>query len=240
LSKKIVIAIDGYSSCGKSTIARALAKELGYAYIDTGAMYRAVTLYLIENNLLNLEELKLKGELINDLHIDNIENILEHISIRFKVNHITGISETYLNDKNVERDIRKMKVSENVSHVSTVKEVRKKMVRLQQKIGEEKNVVMDGRDIGTTVFPDADVKIFMTADHDVRVKRRYDELITHGIEVTVEEVSENIKSRDYEDTHREESPLTKAPDAVVLDNTHLSRREQLDFVLKLVHEKLQV
>ena len=224
---KITIAIDGYSSCGKSTTAKALARKLGYSYIDTGAMYRAVTLYFLENN-------------IDADDISAVKNALEKIEITFRVNaskDAENISDVYLNGRNVEYEIRQMEVSNNVSKVSAVKEVRVKMVKLQQEMGKHKAVVLDGRDIGTVVFPNAELKIFMTANPFVRAKRRYDELHAKGTEVTMAEVQANIEKRDYIDTHREESPLTEARDAIVLDNTHISREEQLEFVMKLVFKR---
>lgn len=221
---KITIAIDGYSSCGKSTTAKALARKLGYSYIDTGAMYRAVTLYFSENN-------------IDADDIVAVKNALDKIEITFRVNESKdseNISDVYLNGRNVEQEIRQMDVSNNVSKVSAIKEVRVKMVKLQQEMGKHKGVVLDGRDIGTVVFPDAELKIFMTANPFVRAKRRYDELKAKGTEVSMAEVQDNIEKRDYIDTHREESPLTQAKDAIVLDNTHLSREEQLEFVMRAV------
>lgn len=222
--KKINIAIDGYSSCGKSTLAKALAAKLGYVYIDTGAMYRAVTLYCLKNNLSG------KNEIVSHL---------ERINVSFQYNIQTEKSETYLNGKNVEREIREnTAVAENVSKISSIKEVRKKLVALQKELGREKGVVMDGRDIGTVVFPDAELKIFMTANHETRAKRRYDELMAKGVRVTMEEIMKNIELRDYEDTHRIENPLRKADDAVVLDNSELTYFSQLNFALKLAMEKI--
>jgi cytidylate kinase len=226
--KKINIAIDGYSSCGKSTLAKGIAQMLHYAYIDTGAMYRAVTLYCMRNGYI-------KDAVVNStLLIDDLRNI----NIRFRYNIDTAVSETFLNGENVEQEIRKIDVSDNVSRVSEIKEVRKKLVSLQQMMGKEKGVVMDGRDIGTVVFPDAEIKIFMTADTDIRMQRRFDELIAKGHKVTMGQVKENLLQRDFIDSHRKEDPLIKAEDAVVLDNSLLTREEQLDFVLQLVDEKL--
>ena len=224
--KKITIAIDGYSSCGKSTIAKALAANLGYSYVDTGAMYRAVTLYCIEHGL------------IKDGAFDEHEVVLalQDIHLTFKFNPNTKASETFLNGKNIEKEIRGMNVSSAVSPISKIHDVRIHLVSLQREMGKDKGVVMDGRDIGTNVFPDAELKIFMTADPDVRTHRRYDELAAKGVKITFEEVRENLISRDHEDTHRKENPLIKAADAIVLDNTDLSREEQLDFVMKLVNE----
>lgn len=225
--EKITIAIDGYSSCGKSTIAKALANKLGYTYIDTGAMYRAITLYCVENEII-------RG---NDLDIEKLKNALTEINISFQFNSDTNCSEIILNGKNVEDRIRMMDIADNVSKVSSVKEVRQKLVALQRKIGENGGIVMDGRDIGTIVFPNADLKIFMTAAHNIRVRRRFDEMKSKGIEASFEEISENIRNRDYEDTHREESPLTQASDAIVLDNSNLNRQQQLQFALKILKEK---
>ena len=218
-----VIAIDGYSSCGKSTVAKALAKILGIRYIDSGAMYRAVTYYFLQNNI----PIPLAGE-TSDF---NYQPILDQIHINFKVASPNGESHVLLNRENVDTEIRSMEVSENVSHVSAIKEVRRRMVQLQKNMKGEGGLVMDGRDIGTTVFPDADLKIFMTADPQVRAMRRYKEMQAAGIDVTLEEVQNNINSRDYEDTHRAESPLRQAVDAVVLDNTSLNHQQQIDFVL---------
>lgn len=215
-----VIAIDGYSSCGKSTVARAVARELGLRYIDSGAMYRAVTLYFLQNNI-PLDKSDYSAE-------------LDAIHIRFKVHPDTGYSDVFLNGKDVSNAIRSMEVSDQVSHVSTLKAVRTKMVQLQQQMKGEGGLVMDGRDIGTTVFPDADVKIFMTADPEIRAVRRFHELNANGTSISLEEVRNNINSRDFEDTHRTESPLRQAADAVVLDNSHLNYDEQLAFVLNKV------
>jgi CMP/dCMP kinase len=223
--KKLIIAIDGYSSCGKSTVAKALAQKLRLNYIDSGAMYRAVTLYFIQNKI----PIPLPGEL-DSINFD-FEKVLNDIDITFKINPQTHFSEMYLNGKNAEHEIRTMEISENVSHVSAIKAVRKKLVALQHKMQHYGGLVMDGRDIGTTVFPHADLKIFMTADPLVRAKRRYDELINKGVKVSFEEVKKNIESRDHEDTHREESPLKKATDAIVLDNTNMNFQEQVDFVM---------
>jgi CMP/dCMP kinase len=223
-----IIAIDGYSSCGKSTVAKALAHLLEIRYIDSGAMYRAVTLYFLENNI----PFPQAGE-----HLDyDYKDILDNVHISFHVNPEDSTSEIFLNDRNVMREIRSMQVSENVSHVSAIREVRKRMVQLQKAMDNGKGLVMDGRDIGTTVFPDADLKIFMTADPEVRAMRRFRELQEAGVEVTLEEIRHNINSRDYEDTHREESPLRKAADAVVLDNTSLNHDEQITFVLKRINQ----
>ena len=231
--EKIIIAIDGYSSCGKSTVAKALAKRLSLRYIDSGAMYRAVTLFFIQNNI----AIPLPEDLEN-LVLDYAK-VLGEIHISFKVNIQTGLSEIYLNGRYVEKEIRSMLVSDNVSHVSAIPVVRKEMVRLQQNMGITGGLVMDGRDIGTTVFPGADLKIFMTADPEVRALRRYRELTNQGVNVSLDEVRENISSRDHEDTHREESPLRMASDAILLDNTHLNFEQQVDFVLDEISKMRQ-
>lgn len=213
--RNIIIAIDGYSSCGKSTVAKALANKLHYVYVDSGAMYRTVTLYFLRNNI-NLEDDSKISEALENIHID------------FHKEH--GITKVLLNEEDVSEEIRQMPVSENVSAVSAIKAVRKAMVKQQQKMGARKNVVMDGRDIGTAVFPDAQVKIFMTADPKVRAERRYLELKNKGENITLEEVFENIAHRDYQDTTRKESPLIRAEDAIILDNTDMTENEQLAFV----------
>lgn len=214
--KNIVVAIDGYSSCGKSTLAKALAKKLHFIYVDSGAMYRAVTLYFLRNNT-DLSD--------HDLIID----ALEHIDLNFHSRDYQ--SHILLNGEEVSDEIRQMHVSENVSRIAAIKEVRKAMVRKQQKMGKSKNMVMDGRDIGTTVFPDAQVKLFMTADPKIRAERRYNELIAKGEDVTLEEIFDNLAHRDFQDTTREESPLVRADDAIILDNTNLTEQEQLDFAI---------
>lgn len=211
-----IIAIDGYSSCGKSTLAKALAQKLYYVYIDSGAMYRAVTLYFIRNNV-PIED------------TDKVIRALEAIHIDF--HNEAGKTCIFLNDEDVSEEIRQMYVSDYVSEVSAVKAVRSALVKQQQKLGQRRNIVMDGRDIGTTVFPDADLKIFMTADPKVRAERRYLELKNKGETISLEEVFENLAHRDYIDTTREESPLTRAEDAIVLDNTDLNEEQQLQFVL---------
>ena len=224
--RKITIAIDGYSSCGKSTIAKALAATLHYNYVDTGAMYRAVTLYALRNGLINGKQLDEDGL------IDELENI----HIQFHFNTETQASEILLNDENVEQYIRQMDVNDWVSRVSAVGEVRRKMVKIQQQLGKGKGIAMDGRDIGTTVFPGAELKIFMTADKDVRTQRRLDEMEANGIAASFDQVQDNLLQRDLEDMSRIESPLKKASDAIVLDNTHLTRDEQLEFVIQLVNQ----
>jgi cytidylate kinase len=224
MRKNLVVAIDGYSSCGKSTLAKALAKKLGFIYIDSGSMYRAVTLYFIRNQIK-----------INDsvAVAEALHNIELNFHSRDYESHIT------LNGEEVSEEIRQMPVSENVSEVSANKLVRKEMVKQQQRMGKSKNIVMDGRDIGTTVFEDAQVKFFMTADPKIRAERRYKELQSKGDKTTtLEDVFENLAHRDYADTTREESPLTRAEDAIILDNTELTEKEQLDFALNMVHQHL--
>lgn len=221
MAKQINIAIDGYSSCGKSTLAKQLAKKLKYVYIDSGAMYRAVTLFAFNNKII-------KDNVINEKAL--IESLNE-INISFTYNRNTGNSDTYLNGVNVERDIRTLKIASMVSPVSAIKEVRTKLVAEQQKFGKNKGIVMDGRDIGTTVFPTAELKIFMTASNEVRAYRRFRELIERGDTVTLAEVKASIASRDEIDTTREVSPLQKAEDAIILDNTILSKEEQFDIVV---------
>jgi len=224
MEPKINIAIDGYSSCGKSTVARQLAGKLHYLYVDSGAMYRAVTLYFLDNG-------------IDWTDPAQVEKALGHIRISFRFNRDKMRSETFLNDINVEDDIRDMSVSNAVSPVSAVKAVRRFLVEQQQAIGAGKGVVMDGRDIGTVVFPDAALKIFMTASEDIRVMRRYKELMQKDMLVNIEEVRKNIQERDHEDTHRAESPLTRAPDALLLDNSSMTREEQLAWILQQVEER---
>ncbi len=220
--RKIVIAIDGFSSNGKSTMAKSLAKEIGYIYIDSGAMYRAVTLYCIQHNLF-------KG---NELDESALHNEIQNIKIEFYLNKTTGMPETYLNGENVESAIRTMEVSSKVSQVSAIAFVRHAMVALQQKMGKAKGLVMDGRDIGTVVFPDAEMKVFVTADAEIRAKRRFDELRSKGdTRTTFEEVLENLKSRDYMDQTRVESPLVKADDAILLDNSYMTIDEQMQWLL---------
>lgn len=214
--KKITIAIDGFSSCGKSTMAKDLAREIGYIYIDSGAMYRAVTLYSLQHNLI-------QGETIDT---DGLKNQLKDIHISFKLNPETGRPDTYLNDVNVEADIRTMAVSSKVSLIAALDFVRQAMVMQQQEMGKAKGIVMDGRDIGTTVFPDAELKIFVTASPEIRAQRRYDELKGKGQEANFDDILENVKQRDYIDQHREVSPLRKADDALLLDNSHMTIAEQ--------------
>jgi cytidylate kinase len=226
--RKITIAIDGYSSCGKSTIARDIAARLHYNYVDTGAMYRAVTLYCLRNGLINGKELDLEG-LIDEL---------DQVFIEFNFNQETLASEILLNGENVEQYIRQMDVNDWVSQVSAVGEVRRKMVKIQQELGKGKGIAMDGRDIGTTVFPDAELKLFMTADINIRAQRRIDELESKQIAASFEEVKENLIQRDFEDMNRIESPLRKAQDAIILDNTNLTQPQQLEFALNLIQQLL--
>jgi cytidylate kinase len=223
---KINIAIDGYSSCGKSTLAKQLARDLGYVYVDSGAMYRAVTLFAMR-----------KGFFTGfDLNPDALISDLSRIHVHLSFDSSTQTQSTYLNNENVEEEIRKMEVSQRVSQVAVVKEVRERMVFLQQEMARQKGVVMDGRDIGTVVLPDAELKIFMTASHEVRVKRRLDELRAKGENVSFEEISENLKHRDFTDENRSESPLRQAKDARILDNSNLNRTEQLELVKSWVRE----
>lgn len=220
MDKKIVIAIDGFSGCGKSTTAKEVATKLGYRYIDTGAMYRAVTLYCLRN------QIDLKNTVL-------IQQMLKNIVIDFRFNSVLNKSETYLNNENIEEEIRKMHVSENVSKVSTIAEVRKAMVEQQQEMGKSKSVVLDGRDVGTVVFPKAELKVFMTTDVKVRAKRRYEELIAKGENVTLKSIISNLEERDLIDSTRKESPLKKAEDAYEIDTTFLSIAEQVEKVVSL-------
>lgn len=224
MEEKITIAIDGHSSCGKSTLAKDLAKTLGYRHIDSGAMYRAITLYFIRNN-------------ISINHIDEVKEALGNIRLSFVKNEATGQSEICLNGEDIAHLVQDMIVAEKVSDVAAVKEVREFAVAQQQEMGKDKGIVMDGRDIGTVVFPNAELKIFMTAEMDIRVNRRFQELYQKNPNITYEEVTANIQMRDYIDSNREESPLTQAPDAVVLDNTSLNREEQLKKALGWVKER---
>lgn len=225
----ITIAIDGYSSTGKSTLAKQLAKHLGYVYVDTGAMYRAVTFFAMQNNLVSKSILD-KDKLINKL---------PEIKLHFVFNAELGFGEMYLNNINVEKEIRTIEVSRLVSKIAEITEVRAKLVEQQQEMGKQKGIVMDGRDIGTVVFPDAEIKLFMTASPEIRAKRRFDELIEKGEYVLYEEVLQNVQERDYIDTHRKDSPLIKATDAIEIDNSNITRIEQLELVLKIINRKLQ-
>ena len=226
--KKINIAIDGTSSTGKSTLAKLIAKKLNYIYIDSGAMYRAVALYTLQNNLIEN----------NELNTVALINNLPNINISFQYNERLKVSEIYLNGVNVNTEIRSMEVSNIVSRVATVLEIRQQLVALQQQMGAQKGIVMDGRDIGTVVFPDAELKLFMTSSANTRAQRRFDELIESGALVTFEDVLENITSRDHLDSTREDSPLFKATDAIEIDNSNLSLDQQFDKVLALVASKL--
>ena len=224
---KITIAIDGYSSCGKSTLAKALAQKLNYKYIDTGAMYRAVAWYALKNGIID------QGQNIdNNLLLSN----LNKIDVSFEFNQHTQQSDVYLNGHNIESNIRTMKVSSIVSKISSIKEVREKMVSLQRIMGEGKGFILDGRDIGTHVFPKAELKLFMTANTDIRAKRRQDEYFSKQQYFSLEEVKQSLIDRDNEDINRQENPLIQAQDAVVIDNSNISREQQLGFVLKLIED----
>ena len=220
--KKITIAIDGFSSCGKSTMAKDLAREIGYIYIDSGAMYRAVTLYSIENGIF-------EGESIDQ---ERLKREMAHIHIAFRLNPDTHRPDTYLNDKNVEQKIRTMEVSSKVSPIAALDFVREAMVAQQQEMGRAKGIVMDGRDIGTTVFPDAELKIFVTASPEIRAQRRYDELKAKGEQASFDAILENVKQRDYIDQHRAVSPLRQADDALLLDNSHLTIAQQKEWLME--------
>lgn len=227
--KKITIAIDGFSSCGKSTMAKDLAKEIGYIYIDSGAMYRAVTLYCIENGLF-------EGDVIRT---EELRHRMSDIHISFRIDPATGRPNTYLNGVNVENKIRTMEVSSKVSPISALGFVREALVAQQQKMGDAKGIVMDGRDIGTTVFPHAELKIFVTASAEIRAQRRYDELKAKGEESSFDEILENVKQRDHIDQNREVSPLRKADDALLLDNSHLTIAEQKAWLFEKYKEKTE-
>lgn len=229
-SKKLIIAIDGHSSCGKSTLAKGLAKHFSYNYIDTGAMYRAVTLYVIENDLF-------KGKTINESELKK-DFKAGKIKISFQYNHNTKKSETLLNGKNIEDKIRGIEVSNLVSPVAVIPFVRHELVALQREMGKEGGIVMDGRDIGTNVFPNADLKIFLTADAKIRAERRYKELTEKEQNVSFEEILANVKERDYIDSHRETNPLIQAEDAILLDNSHISIEDQLQNAINLVNDLL--
>lgn len=228
--KKGVIAIDGHSSCGKSTVAKDLAKELGYVYIDTGAMYRAVTLFAMQNGFIQ------DGEIL----LDELQNKLNDIKITFRYQPEEKLNETFLNGVCVEDEIRGLEVSNNVSAVSTIAFVRHRMVELQQEMGRDGGIVMDGRDIGTVVFPDADLKLFMTASPEIRAQRRFDELKAKNPtdnSLSFDSILENVKHRDHVDSTREESPLKMADDAVLLDNSHMNKQEQMDWIMAVLHER---
>ena len=219
--KKITIAIDGHSSCGKSTMAKDLAKKIGYIYVDTGAMYRAVTLYALRNGLFNEDD---------SIREEELQAKMPEINISFKLNEETGKPDTYLNDELVEQDIRTMEVSNLVSPIAALPFVREALVAQQQKMGEEKGIVMDGRDIGTVVFPNAEMKVFVTASAEVRAERRYKELIAKGMEADYDEILKNVQERDFIDSHREVSPLRQAEDALVLDNSSMTIPEQNEWL----------
>ncbi len=227
-NKDLIIAIDGYSACGKSTFAKAIAKELRYTYIDSGAMYRAVTLYCLNNEIIQANLVDLK----------ELKNKLPNINIESKFNHKLNRYDTYLNNENVEEEIRSVNVSDNVSPVSKIKEVRAKLVEIQRNLSTNKRVVMDGRDIGSVVFPNADIKIFLTASVAVRARRRYDEMISKGLDVSFQDVEKNITERDYIDENRDISPLKKALDAIILDNSNMNVDEQMEW-FKEIYNKVQ-
>ena len=228
-TKKIVIAIDGFSSCGKSTFAKEIAARIGYVFIDTGAMYRAVTLYGLRHGAVQ------DGDVNEALLIA----MLPEIEISFAFNSERGASDIFLNGENVEKRIRSIEVSDLVSKVSGIAAVREQLVRQQQQLGRQKGIVMDGRDIGTVVFPDAELKIFMTADPAIRAQRRYKELIEKGEQVTYEEVEANVRKRDYIDEHRETSPLVKTPDAVLIDNGDMTVEEEVEEMLKIIRSRYE-
>ena len=228
--KKITIAIDGFSSCGKSTMAKDLAKKLGYVYVDTGAMYRAVTLYAMRNGLFNAD---------GSVKTADLERQMNKINITFKLNKTAERPDTYLNNELVENDIRTLEVSNHVSQIAAVPFIREAMVAQQQRMGKDKGVVMDGRDIGTTVFPEAELKVFVTASAEVRAQRRYDELKEKGMPADFNDILKNVQERDYIDSHREISPLRKAPDAIELDNSHMTIAEQSAWLMEQVKQKIE-
>lgn len=228
--KKIVIAIDGYSSCGKSTMAKNLARQLGYVYVDTGAMYRAVTLYALRHQLFEAD---------GEVDAASLQRDMPDIRISFQFNKQTGKPDTYLNDELVEQEIRTMQVSERVSKIAALPFVRTALVAQQQRMGKDKGIVMDGRDIGTVVFPHAELKIFVTASAEVRAQRRYDELQQKGMPARYDDILKNVQERDYIDSHREVSPLRKAEDAIELDNSNLTIDEQQQWLLQQVDKVLQ-
>ena len=228
--KKITIAIDGFSSCGKSTMAKDLAKKLGYVYVDTGAMYRAVTLYAMRNGLFNAD---------GSIKTADLERQMSKINITFKLNKRAERPDTYLNNELVENDIRTLEVSNHVSQIAAVPFIREAMVAQQQRMGKDKGVVMDGRDIGTTVFPEAELKVFVTASAEVRAQRRYDELKEKGMPADFNDILKNVQERDYIDSHREVSPLRKAPDAIELDNSHMTIAEQSAWLMEQVEQKIE-
>ena len=227
--KKITIAIDGHSSCGKSTMAKALAKKLGYIYVDTGAMYRAVTLYCMRNDLFDAD---------GNVNTEALQAAMPDVKVLFKFNEETGRPDTYLNGERVEDIIRSIEVSNNVSKVAAIPFVREAMVDQQREMGKEKGIVMDGRDIGTTVFPDAELKIFVTASAEVRAQRRYDELQQKGMPADYDDILKNVQERDYIDSHREVSPLRQADDALLLDNSHMTIEEQDEWLMKAYEQRI--
>jgi cytidylate kinase len=228
--KRIIIAVDGFSSCGKSTMAKDLAREIGYIYVDTGAMYRAVTLFALRNDCF-----------VDDRKVDTdkLERMMKDIAISFRLNTETGRPDTYLNGENVEKDIRNMEVSSRVSPIAAVPFVRKALVEQQQKMGEAKGIVMDGRDIGTTVFPSAELKIYVTASAEVRAQRRFDELKAKGMPADFDDILKNVNERDYIDTHRDVSPLRKADDAILLDNSNMTIEQQKQWLLDRYNEAIK-
>ena len=228
--KKITIAIDGFSSCGKSTMAKMLAKEVGYIYVDTGAMYRAVTLFAMRNGMIAPN---------GDVNRDALNAKMDALHVEFKLNPQTGKAETYLNGENVEHEIRGMEVSAHVSAIAAIDFVRTALVAQQQRMGHDKGIVMDGRDIGTVVFPDAELKVFVTASAEVRAQRRFDELVGKGMKANYDEILHNVQERDYIDSHREVSPLRKAEDAIELDNGQLTIAEQLQWLIDKFREKTE-
>ena len=223
MQKKIVIAIDGHSSCGKSTMAKKLAKDLGYIYVDTGAMYRTVTLYALRHQLFEAD---------GSVKAEELKQQMGQIEVSFALNPESGLPEALLNGENVEREIRGMEVSSHVSPIAALPFVREAMVDQQRRMGEAKGIVMDGRDIGTTVFPQAELKVFVTASAEVRARRRYDELQAKGMPADYEDILKNVQERDYIDSHREVSPLRQADDALLLDNSHLTREEQQQWLME--------
>ncbi|NER14059.1 (d)CMP kinase [Leptobacterium flavescens] len=233
MQRKITIAIDGFSSTGKSTVAKKLAAELGYVYVDTGAMYRAVTLYALNNDIIGDSGCNKRA----------MKKHLPEIKLHFEFNEKLGYAEIYLNGKNVEKEIRMLRVSSFVSPIAAIKEVRVKLVEIQQEMGKNKGIVMDGRDIGTVVFPDAELKLFLTASAETRAHRRYKELLDRGDEVSYEQVLKNVTDRDYIDSHRENSPLVKAEDAIEIDNSDMGLEEQFEriygYALRLIKNSPQ-
>lgn len=227
--KKITIAIDGFSSCGKSTMAKMLAKEVGYIYVDTGAMYRAVTLFAMRNGMITPN---------GEVNRDELKQKMQTLRVEFKLNEQTGRAETYLNGENVENEIRGMEVSSHVSAIAAIDFVRTALVEQQQRMGRDKGIVMDGRDIGTVVFPDAELKVFVTASAEIRAQRRFDELKGKGVEANFDEILNNVQQRDYIDSHREVSPLRKADDAIELDNGELTIAQQLQWLVERFEERL--